>query len=116
MTIGPEPRTRILCRSSRLGTGVTSAGRPDRGLMVGPDIVSGYLADELIEEAELVVRTRSGLGVILDAAGRDVEQANALDRSVIQVHVRELRLAQVASQALAGFALHREAVVLRSDR
>src|SRR4051794_10752348 len=95
MTIGPEPRIRILWRSSRRGT--------------------GQLPDEVVEEADRVVRAGPGLGVVLDAAGRDVEQADALDRAVVEVDVRELGLAEVALQALTGLSTHREPVVLRGD-
>ena len=40
----------------------------------------------------------------------------ALDRAVVEVDVRELRLAEVGLQPLPGLAAHREAVVLRGDR
>src|SRR5829696_1042644 len=100
MTIGPEPSTRILWRSSRLGT---SGARLD-------------LADELVEEPDGVVGPGSGLGVVLDAAGRDVEQADALDRAVVEVHVGQLGLPEVGLQPLTGLALHGEAVVLGGDR
>src|SRR3954469_24310000 len=95
MTIGPLPRTRIFVRSSLRGTN-------------GPD--------ELVEQAERVVRPRARLRVVLHAAGRDVEQADALDRAVVEVHVRELGLAEVRLQAAAGLAADREAVVLGGDR
>src|SRR3954453_8537467 len=98
MTIGPEPRTRILFRSSRLG-------------MLEP-------RDELVEEVEGVVRPRSRLRVVLDAAGGDVEQADPFDRAVVEVHVGELRLAEVGLDDLGWVGrcpLDREAVVLRRD-
>ncbi len=98
MTIGPEPRTRILCRSSP----TRHAARLD-------------LADELVEQVHRVVRPRPGLGVVLHAARGDVEQPDALDRPVVEVHVRELRLPEVGLQPLPGLAAHREAVVLRGD-
>src|SRR5215203_2794216 len=98
MTIGPEPRMRILWRSSRLGM---------RAL---------YLSDELVEQPQGVVRARSGLGVVLHAAGRDVEQAEALDGAVVEVHVGQLGLAEVGLEARARLAADREAVVLRGDR
>src|SRR6478735_9693181 len=96
MTIGPEPRTRIFWRSSRLGM------REPR--------------DELVEEAEGVVGPGSRLRVVLDAAGGDVEQADPFDRAVVEVHVGELGLAELGLDDLAGLALDREAVVLRRDR
>src|SRR3954453_21365386 len=95
MTIGPEPRIRILWRSSRRGT--------------------GQLPDEVVEQADRVVRAGPGLGVVLDAPGGDVEQADALDRPVVEVHVRELRLAEVRLQPLPGLTFDREAVVLGGD-
>src|SRR3954471_21316783 len=96
MTIGPEPSTRILWMSSLRGT--------------------VELPQELVEQAERVVRPRPRLRVVLHAAGGHVEQADALDRAVVEVHVGQLRLAEVALQPLAGLALHGEAVVLRRDR
>src|SRR5688500_11961232 len=98
MTIGPEPRTRILWRSSLLGM---------RGLEQG---------DELVEEPEGVVGAGTGLGVVLDAAGGDVEQADSLDRVVVEVHVGELGGAELGLDDLARRARDREAVVLRGDR
>src|SRR4051794_35637045 len=98
MTIGPEPRTRILCRSSRLG------------------MRSHDLPDELVEQPERVVRPRARLGVVLHAAGRYVEQAQALHRAVVQVDVGQLGLAEVRLQARPGLTADREAVVLRGDR
>src|SRR4051812_48072440 len=96
MTIGPEPRIRILWRSSRRGT--------------------GHLPDEVVEEPERIVRAGAGLRVVLDAPGRDVEQPDALDGPVVEVHVGELGLPEVALEPLAGLAAHGEAVVLRGDR
>src|SRR3954470_13992638 len=96
MTIGPEPSTRILFRSSRLGT------------RDGPD--------ELVEQAERVVRPRPRLRVVLDAAGGDVEQADALDGAVVEVDVGQLGLAEVRLEAAARLALDGEPVVLRRDR
>src|SRR5215203_291596 len=118
MTIGPEPSTRILWRSSRLGMGSTSAGRPDRGLTGSPGIRPGILdlCDELVEQVQRVVRPRPRLRVVLDAAGRHVEQPDPLDRPVVEVDVRELGLAEVGLQPPAGLAADREAVVLRRDR
>src|SRR3954453_6358264 len=94
MTIGPEPSTRILLRSSLRG-------------IEGPD--------EFVEEVEAVVRAGSGFRVVLDAAGGDVEQADALDRAVVEVHVGELGLAEVGLDDLTGLARDREAVVLGGD-
>src|SRR6478672_10768620 len=96
MTIGPEPSTRILWRSFLRGT--------------------VELPQELVEQAERVVGAGSGLGVVLHAARRDVEQPDALDRAVVEVHVGQLGLPEIALQALAGLALDREAVVLGGDR
>jgi hypothetical protein len=54
--------------------------------------------------------------VVLDAAGGHVEQPQPLDGAVVEVHVRELGLAEVGLQPRAGLAPDREAVVLRGDR
>src|SRR4051794_28687033 len=94
MTIGPLPSTRILWRSSLRGN---------------------EALQELVEEAEAVVRPRPRLGVVLHAAGRDVERPDALDRAVVEVDVGELDGADLRLDPLAGLARDREAVVLRGD-
>src|SRR4051812_7961443 len=96
MTIGPEPRTRILWRSSLRGM--------------------GEQLDELVEEAEAVVRAGARLGVVLNAAGGNVEQADPLDRVVVEVDVGELGGAELGLDDLTGRAGDREAVVLGGDR
>src|SRR5688572_15259064 len=74
MTIGPEPRMRILWMSSRRGT---------------------EASEELVEEVVGVVRPGAGLRVVLDRARGDVEQREPLDRAVVEVHAAELRGAEV---------------------
>src|SRR3954465_14250592 len=96
MTIGPEPSTRILLRSSRLGM--------------------GEAVDELVEQPERVVRAGTGLGVVLDAARRHVEQPDALHRAVVEVDVRQLRGARLGLDPLPGLTPEGEAVILRGDR
>ena len=64
------------------------------------------------KSAEAVVRAGARLGVVLDAAGGNVEQADALDRAVVEVHVRQLRGAELGLDDLAGRSGDREAVVL----
>src|SRR3954466_4994271 len=95
MTIGPDPRIRILWRSSRRGT--------------------RQLPDEVVEQPHGVVRSRPGLGVVLHAAGGHVKQPDALDRAVIEVDVWELGLAEAALKPLPGPPGDGEAVVLRGD-
>src|SRR5215210_5877024 len=73
---------RILWRSSRLGMRALD------------------LPDELVEQPARVVRPRPGLGVVLHAPRRDVEQAQALDRPVVEAHVGQLGLPGVARQQL----------------
>src|SRR3954469_839694 len=97
MTIGPEPRTRILWRSSRLG-------------------MRREEVDELVEEPEGGVGAGARLGVVLDAAGGYVEQADPLDGVVVEVHVGELRRAELGLDDLARRSGDREAVVLARDR
>src|SRR5438045_3742587 len=103
MTIGPEPRIRILWRSSRRGID---------------------LLQEAIEQVEAVVRAGAGLRVVLDRGAGNVEERQALDGPVVEVEVRELggaevglpahRLVDVDRPAALG-PQHREAVVLRGD-
>src|SRR3954471_18827793 len=95
MTIGPEPSTRIFWRSSL------------RGML--------ELRHERVEQAERVVRARPGLRVVLDAGGGDVEQPEARDGPVVEVHVRQLGGAELGLQPRAGLAGDREAVVLGGD-
>src|SRR3954454_13805913 len=105
MTIGPEPRIRILWRSSRLGM------RAD-------------LVEEPVEEVEAVVRAGAGLGVVLDGAAGHIEERQALDGAVVEVEVAERRGAEIGLPAdglvgldglLPARAEDREAVVLRGD-
>src|SRR6185437_8552404 len=102
MTIGPEPRIRMVWMSSRLGNAL----------------------QETVEQVQGVVRARPGLGVILDCATGYVEQLEALDRAVVQVHVRELGVAEIGlpahrlvacERARAPRTEHGEAVVLGCD-
>src|SRR3954471_19596690 len=104
MTIGPEPRIRMRCKSSLRGTG---------------DPVQ-----ETVEEVEAVVRAGAGLRVVLDGASGHVEQLEALDGAVVEVDVRQDGRAEVGvpadrlvgvDRAVAAGAEHREAVVLRRD-
>src|SRR5215211_234080 len=103
MTIGPEPMTRILRRSSLRGN---------------------QSLHEPIEEVQSVMRPRAGLRVVLHGRARHVAQDQALDRAVVQVQLLELRDAEVrlpahglvgGDRSLAVRAEHREAVVLRGD-
>src|SRR5690349_20745504 len=96
MTIGPEPSTRILRRSSRLGM----AREPRQ---------------ELVEQVEAVVGAGARLRVVLHAAGGHVERPYALDRAVVEVDVRELDGADLRLEPLARLPRDREAVVLRGD-
>src|SRR4051794_6122435 len=103
MTIGPEPRMRIRWMSSRRGIDALQ---------------------ESIEQVEAVVRAGAGLGVVLDRAARNVEQLEALDRAVVEVHMAELGGAEVGVPADGLVGLDRlravraedgKAVVLRGD-
>src|SRR5205807_591306 len=50
---------------------------------------------EAVEQIQAVVRARGCLRVVLDGAARDLEQLEALDRAVVEVHVRERRRTEV---------------------
>src|SRR5437588_5392117 len=102
MTIGPEPRMRILWMSLRRGNAV----------------------QEAVEQVEAVVRAGAGLRVVLDRPSGHLEQLQALHRAVVEVDVRECRLPEVGLPAdrLVGVdrapaaRRHRgEAVVLGGD-
>src|SRR5881394_3381409 len=102
MTIGPEPRMRIFSMSLRRGNSL----------------------EEAIEQVQAVVGPGAGLGVVLHGPARHVEQLQALDGAVVEVDVRQRRLAEVRApadwlvlgdRAGAVGAYGREAVVLRGD-
>src|SRR5438105_15314176 len=67
MTMGPEPITRIEPMSSRLGT--------------------GHQLPEPFEQVPAVVGAGCGLGVVLDAEGRDIEAPQALEGAIVEVPV-----------------------------
>src|SRR4051795_11788243 len=103
MTIGPDPRIRILWMSSLRGTD---------GLQEAVELVEG------------VVRAGPGLGVVLHRRAVDLEQLEALDRAVVEVDVCQRGLPEVGLPAhgLVGLdaaaavgRLDREAVILRGD-
>src|SRR5689334_3553365 len=94
MTIGPEPMSRMVWRSVRFGTSAFRA----------LDQV-----DEAPEEIARVVRTGRSLGMILDGEERLFRVREPFDGAVVQIEVRERRL------ALQRVDVDREAVVLRRD-
>src|SRR5919197_1020529 len=98
MTIGPDPRMRILWRSSRLGTAAASR----RAQRTGSARASRSGRDrfqEAIELVERVVGPRAGLRVVLDRRALDLEELEALDRAVVEVDVGERGLPEVRAPA-----------------
>src|SRR5436309_6993500 len=102
MMIGPEPRIRILWRSSRRTN----------------------LLQKPVEEIQRVVRSWPGLRVVLDGGAGDLEQRQPLDGAVVEVDVAERGRAEVRLPAHRLVDVdprapvrpdHREAVVLRRD-
>src|SRR6266550_5086880 len=77
--MGPLPTMRIVSRSSR------------RGMRL---LRSRHQTRERVEEVRRVVRPGPRLGVVLDPERGRVEHAEALDDTVVQVHVRDRRAAQ----------------------
>ena len=84
----------------------------------------GNALQEAVEQVQAVVRPRAGLGVVLDGPAGDVEQFQALDGAVVEVHVRQRRRAEVrfpshrpvvVDRARAAGPERREAVVLGGD-
>src|SRR6478609_1022035 len=73
MTIGPEPRMRIFSMSLRRGNTL----------------------QEAVKQIQAVVGPRAGLGVVLNGPPRHVEQLEPLYRAVVEVDVRQRRLAEV---------------------
>src|ERR1700689_4511144 len=86
MTIGPEPRIITLWMSSRRGNAL----------------------QEAVEEVRAFARAGARLGVVLHRSSRDVQQLEPLHGAVVQVHVRELRGAEI------GFPAHRLVAVDRA--
>src|SRR4051794_15925157 len=104
MTIGPEPRMRILWMSSLRGT--------------------ADLLQESVEEVQRVVWPGARLRVVLHRAARDVEEREPFDGAVVEVDVAELGGAEVRlpahrlvrlDAAFAAGADDGEPVVLRRD-
>src|SRR3972149_5242723 len=93
MTMGPDPISRIVSRSSRLGM-VSHGG------------------DELVEVMPRIVRPRRRLGVVLDGEQRALDVAESLYGSVVEVDVRDLELRHSGHPAAAPTPLlaHGEAV------
>src|SRR4051812_40001568 len=77
---------------------------------------SRHLGDEVVEEADGVVRPRPRLRVVLDAAGRDPEPPDTPRRAVVGGGVRGPGPPEVRLQAVPRLAAHGEPVVLRGDR
>src|SRR6478609_4178263 len=99
MTIGPEPRTRILWMSSLRGNEI----------------------EEAVEEVHGVVRAGTGLWVVLSSSARNVLQDKSLHCSVVEIHVAELSRAEISlppdrlihlDALLASGSYHREPVIL----
>src|SRR3954453_21119870 len=94
MTIGPEPRIRILWRSSLLGTD---------GLQ------------EAVELVERVVRPRPRLGVVLHRRAVDLEQLETLDHAGVEVDAGQGRPPEVGLPAHGLVRLHAPGTVRRPD-
>src|SRR5918995_5586055 len=103
MTIGPDPMTRTLRMSSRLGINspheVLRSCRP-RGAWDPAAILRGdpdfrrtslcgsfHEVDEAVEQVGGVVRARRGLGVVLDREGGHLEALQPFDDVVVEAHV-----------------------------
>src|SRR5271167_5218204 len=102
MTIGPEPRMRILWMSLRRGNALQKA----------------------IEQVQAVVWPGTCLGVVLDGAARHVQELEPLDGAVVEVDVGQRRHAEARLPAnrLVGvdrvrpaWTDGREAMILRGD-
>ena len=66
--------------------------------------------DEIVEQIMRIVRTRRGFRVILHAEHRLAAVAEAFQRLVVQIHVRDFDVARVER-----IRIHREAVIVRGD-
>src|SRR6478752_4196311 len=105
MMIGPEPMTRTLWMSVRLGmSGV---------LPVGHEIA------EPVEEVRRIVRAGCRLGVVLDREARQpavgVAELESLDDVVVEAHVADRRLAELGRRRALERSVDREAVVVGGD-
>ena len=88
MTIGPLPMMRMVSRSVRFGT-----SRFQRGCLLG------HQGGEVVEQVAGVVRSGTRLRVVLHPERRRVEHPEALDDTVVEVHVRELDDARPSESA-----------------
>src|SRR6185437_10057342 len=70
--------------------------------------------EELPEQRLRIVRSRCGLGVVLDGEHRQGAMPQAFYRLVVQVHVRHRELGCAGNSGIIAF--HREAVVLGRDQ
>ena len=68
------------------------------------------MVDEFVEEADAVIGTGRGFGMILHAGYRQRRVTDALNRAVIERDVRDFD-----GQTLQGFGVDRVAVILRGD-
>src|SRR4051794_1580465 len=83
-----------------------------RGMGSAPSQQGG----EAVEEAGRVVRTGRGLGVVLDAEGRDDLAGQALDGAVVGARMAQVDGAERRVDARPGLAGDGESVVLAGDR
>src|SRR4030042_343232 len=96
MTMGPEPMIKTLWMSSRLGI----SGAP----------VFLHHGEESLKEPLRIVRTRGGLGVVLNRIDGELLVAHPLQGPVVGVDVGQLYLFLIHR-----FDIHTEAVVLCRD-
>src|SRR5580700_8244616 len=100
MMIGPEPITSTDFRSGRLGMVASPCALRRRGGLGGssPRASTVHQLAELGEQAGRIVRPRRRLRVVLHREGRRVYQPQALDYTVVEVHVRDLRRTEVSRE------------------
>src|SRR4030042_4367537 len=96
MTMGPEPMIKALWMSARLGI----SGAP----------VVLHHGEESLKEPLRIVRTRGGLGVVLNRIDGELLVAHPLQGPVVGVDVGQLHLRRIH-----GFDVYTEAVVLGGD-
>src|ERR1700733_5361094 len=91
MTIGPEPITNIVFRSSRRGTVLSF--RPGLSARSGASGCGAtHQVSELAEEVAGVVGSGCGFGVVLHGEGLRLGRSKTLDHAVVEVHVGDLGL------------------------
>src|SRR5436190_549879 len=81
-----------------------------------PELLRGFgkCSEELLKQWSGVVGSRCRLGMVLNAKHRKLAMAEPFDRSVVEIHVRDLEVGSAGHRLF--IPLNGEAVILRRDQ